>query len=327
MNLRNIRSHAVNSLYVSVELVHVVFTKFNQLKNSKGDITVNKILQILLVLLSSLIIFSCKDNSAGASAPSAPTGIQVSQNSEDAISVSWNAVSGASGYNVYRLNGSSWENVGRTSSTSWTDQSVQVAAWYMYNVTALSSAGESGHSSALSGFRKGWRFDNVSLVSAPLGWELTYDLYAFGYNGSPSVCAIIAVFQNGTSYTIVPGISNDPFGQVCALKTYTPAEIAWEVQHDYLSLARSWWNPSYQNNAQPQSLVLKIYRSSTISSLNDPAFNTSAFFSISWNAVAGEIKPAGITKLSPEDREKLIRGLNNGNNPQKAIFAEGNNRN
>ncbi|RPF35925.1 chitinase [Streptomyces sp. TLI_185] len=79
--------------------------------------------------------------------PSTPSGLSVSGTTSSSVSLSWNAVSGATGYNVYRdgtkvtaVTGASATVTGLTASTS-----------YAFQVTATNSAGESAKSTAVTG--------------------------------------------------------------------------------------------------------------------------------------------------------------------------------
>jgi hypothetical protein len=68
--------------------------------------------------------------------------------------LSWNGVSGASLYRVFRANtaNAAYSLVGTTGSTSYTDASITGAASYYYKVSAVSSGGESPQSGAAFGF-------------------------------------------------------------------------------------------------------------------------------------------------------------------------------
>ncbi|MFF4798388.1 chitinase [Streptomyces sp. NPDC001351] len=79
--------------------------------------------------------------------PSTPGGLSVSGTTSSSVSLSWTAVSGATGYNVYRdgtkvtaVTGASATVTGLTASTS-----------YSFQVTATNSAGESAKSTAVTG--------------------------------------------------------------------------------------------------------------------------------------------------------------------------------
>ncbi|MFI5793228.1 chitinase [Streptomyces sp. NPDC051677] len=79
--------------------------------------------------------------------PSAPAGLTVSGTSSSSVSLSWSAVSNATGYNVYR---------GGTKVTSVTGVSATVSGLtastsYSFQVTATNAAGESAKSTAVTG--------------------------------------------------------------------------------------------------------------------------------------------------------------------------------
>jgi hypothetical protein len=81
----------------------------------------------------------------GGTVPGAPGGLTGTSTSSSA-SLSWSAVSGATGYNVYR-NGT---KVGSPSGTSYTDAGLTASTAYSYQVSASNSAGEGAKSGTLS---------------------------------------------------------------------------------------------------------------------------------------------------------------------------------
>ena len=92
------------------------------------------------------------DSGNSGSSPSAPTGVSAHANSSSSISVSWNSVSGAQYYIVYR--GESYSGpyypVGESNSTSFTDAGVSPYTTYYYKVSAVNSTGESPQSNYTS---------------------------------------------------------------------------------------------------------------------------------------------------------------------------------
>ncbi len=87
--------------------------------------------------------------------PAAPTGLQVTEGTAQ-LSLSWNSVGGAAGYNLYRspVSGGGWVKVNAStlSGTSFVDTGLRNAQVYYYVVTALDSAGnESAYSTQVSG--------------------------------------------------------------------------------------------------------------------------------------------------------------------------------
>ncbi|MFJ4549220.1 chitinase [Streptomyces sp. NPDC088817] len=79
--------------------------------------------------------------------PSAPGGLAVTGTTSSSVSLSWNAVSGATGYNVYR-DGS---KVTAVSGTSATVTGLAAATSYSFQVTATNAAGESARSATVTG--------------------------------------------------------------------------------------------------------------------------------------------------------------------------------
>ncbi|SEE43278.1 PHB depolymerase family esterase [Streptomyces sp. Ag109_O5-10] len=74
----------------------------------------------------------------------APSGLTVTGTTDTGASLSWNSVSGASSYNVYR-NGT---KVGSATGTTYTDTGLSVSTPYSYTVAAVDSSGAVGTSSA-----------------------------------------------------------------------------------------------------------------------------------------------------------------------------------
>ncbi|MFF4030021.1 chitinase [Streptomyces sviceus] len=79
--------------------------------------------------------------------PAAPTGLAVSGTSSSSVSLTWNTVSGATGYNVYR-NGT---KITAVTGTSATVTGLAASTSYSFQVTAVNSAGESAKSGAVTG--------------------------------------------------------------------------------------------------------------------------------------------------------------------------------
>lgn len=89
---------------------------------------------------------------SGAGQPgTAPTGLSVSGTTVTSITLAWNAVANATGYNVYR-NGT---RAGTSASTGFTDSGLIAGTTYSYTVTAIDpAAGESQQSAAMSATTK-----------------------------------------------------------------------------------------------------------------------------------------------------------------------------
>ncbi|MEU9224494.1 glycosyl hydrolase family 18 protein [Streptomyces massasporeus] len=83
----------------------------------------------------------------GPAIPSAPGGLNVSGTTSSSVSLAWNAVSGATGYTVYR----DGTKVTAVSGTSATVTGLAASTSYSFQVTATNGAGESPKSAAVTG--------------------------------------------------------------------------------------------------------------------------------------------------------------------------------
>jgi len=79
--------------------------------------------------------------------PATPTGVSVSSTTSSSVSLAWGAVSGATGYNIYR----DGTKITAVTGTSATVTGLAASTSYSFQVTATNSAGESGKSSAVTG--------------------------------------------------------------------------------------------------------------------------------------------------------------------------------
>ncbi|MFF1637392.1 chitinase [Streptomyces sp. NPDC058251] len=79
--------------------------------------------------------------------PATPAGLAVSSTTSSSVSLSWNTVSGATGYNVYQ----GGTKVQAVTGTSATVSGLAASTSYSFQVTATNSAGESAKSSTVTG--------------------------------------------------------------------------------------------------------------------------------------------------------------------------------
>src|SRR5256885_14365619 len=98
-----------------------------------------------LALVSAVLLVACGSDKKPAQPPAAPTGLAATGGNAQ-ISLTWNAVPGAS-YNVLRGDASGHETQHATSSTaSYTDSSLPASTTYFYVVQAVKDSLTSGNS-------------------------------------------------------------------------------------------------------------------------------------------------------------------------------------
>src|SRR5205823_2001083 len=81
---------------------------------------------------------------SGAVSLNAPTGLSVVATNDTSISLVWNAVSGAGGYNIYRNGG----KVNSSATTTFVDSGLASGTEYRYIVKATGSSGAEGKPSS-----------------------------------------------------------------------------------------------------------------------------------------------------------------------------------
>ncbi len=82
-----------------------------------------------------------------AAIPNGPGNLHTTRITADSVSLAWNAVTGATGYTVYRDDDPVGEDL---TTTSFTDVGLTLNTSYSYYVTATTPAGESGESNTLT---------------------------------------------------------------------------------------------------------------------------------------------------------------------------------
>ncbi|NLV67030.1 MAG: hypothetical protein GXY14_05070, partial [Spirochaetes bacterium] len=83
--------------------------------------------------------------SGGETAPSTPTGLSVGSATISSLTISWNTVTGAESYRVYRSStmGGTYSLVGSPTTNSYTDSGLSESTTYFYYISAVNSYGES----------------------------------------------------------------------------------------------------------------------------------------------------------------------------------------
>jgi poly(hydroxyalkanoate) depolymerase family esterase len=116
----------------------------------------------------------------------APTGLTVGAVTSSSIALSWTAVSGASGYDVYR-NGTQ-VNTSAVTGTGYTDTGLATGTGYSYTVAAVDSTGRIGaQSTAVTGTTSSYtptcyKTDNYDQVATGRAHQTLGEVYANGSN-------------------------------------------------------------------------------------------------------------------------------------------------
>ena len=146
----------------------------------------------------------------GGGALPAPTGVGTSNATASSMTIAWNAVSGASGYNVYR--GGAKVNASTVTGTSYVDTGLAPATTYAWTVTDLDAGGvESAPSTAASGTTAGTAAtclaaSNYAHVQAGRAHQSAGYAYANGSNqnmGLWNVFVTTTLKQTGANYYVI----------------------------------------------------------------------------------------------------------------------------
>jgi hypothetical protein len=153
---------------------------------------------------------------AGGDIPAVPAGLAVTGVTLDSASLSWNAVSGASGYRIYRASSadSAFFQIGsraasQTAEPSYTDYDLMSSLTYYYKVSAVNAVGESALSAAVEGKTSelpvvpaaptGLAVSGVTTASVSLSWNAVAGAASYKVYRAPSAGGTFA--QVGTSET------------------------------------------------------------------------------------------------------------------------------
>jgi fibronectin type 3 domain-containing protein len=146
-----------------------------------------------------------------------PAGLTITGQTQNSISLSWGAVSGAEGYSVTRSGGSGGPSTKTTASTSYTDTGLTPDTTYGYQVTAYkgqiksATVNISGKTIAVAPQKPtGLVVSAVTAGSVSLSWNSTagaasYEVYRINYTSGVSTKIGTALGNYYTDYTVSPG--------------------------------------------------------------------------------------------------------------------------
>ena len=162
--------------------------------------------RVLLILVSAVSLLSCGGSSGGGGGqqvtpPATPTGLAATAGNNQ-VSLTWNASTGATSYNVGRgtASGGPYTTTFSASTASYTDTTAANGTPYYYVVAAVNSAGTSANSSQVSATPSASLAAPTGLAATPgnaqvsLTWNASAG--ATGYNVKRST-------TNGSGYATV----------------------------------------------------------------------------------------------------------------------------
>ncbi|MBS0447015.1 MAG: fibronectin type III domain-containing protein [Proteobacteria bacterium] len=160
--------------------------------------------------LKAMVDHVSSGSGGGGGTLPAPTGVATSNATTSSMTIAWNAVSGATGYDVYRNGGK--VNASPVTATSYTDTGLAPATTYGWTVAAVDANGIDGAmSAAASGTTTGsaavcYTASNYAHTVAGRAHQSLGRAYANGSNqdmGLWNVFVVTTLKQTGTNYYVI----------------------------------------------------------------------------------------------------------------------------
>jgi fibronectin type 3 domain-containing protein len=174
--------------------------------------------------------------------PAAPTGLNATAG-DGQVSLSWSGSTGATSYNVYRWNGSSYSLLQSVSGASFTDSGLTDGSTYWYEVTAVNSGGESGPSNQVSAtLQAAVAYSlNASPSSVATAGTITVNWTAPAGHSTSDWIGLFAVGSSNTSYLDYRYTSGAMSGTVTFTAPATPGSYEFRLlpNNGYASVAVS----------------------------------------------------------------------------------------
>ena len=200
------------------------------------------------------------------------------------IRVSWNAVTGASGYRVYRKTGSSsWTNIGDTTATSFKDSTAKEKTTYTYTVRAKNSSGQIDSGFNKTGVSAAWNSSSAGLVGTPklvsaaaestgirVKWNKVSGANGYRiYRKTTGSWGVVADVGNVDNYLDTGAVS----GTKCTYTVRAMVDGNIRSNYDTKGVSATWTNPIAPGNIAAPKLIAAVAEGNGIR--------------VSWNAVTG----------------------------------------
>jgi len=147
-------------------------------------------LNLVIIAVIGFSMIACDTGGGETDVLSAPAAVTAKADSRSGITITWNAVGGATGYSVYRSSTESgtYTRAGTSTKTSYQDSGLEADTTYYYKVAAYNAAGEGPQSSPPASAKT-----EIALVGA---WSKSGGGTAF------EVTSAGKFIMNGTTYDI-----------------------------------------------------------------------------------------------------------------------------
>ena len=213
--------------------------------------------------------------SGGGQPPAAPTGVAATAASATSITVSWSAVTGATGYIIYGgTSSSSLSQIGTTTTATYTQTGLAGGTTYYYAVAASNASGTSARSTTVSATTQ------AGGPAAPTG-------VAAAAASATSIIVTWTAVTGATSYTIYGGTSSTTLSQIgtATTATYTQTGLTAATTYYYAVTVTT------SSGTSARSTTI----SATTQAASDPAAPTGVLaaaasatsITVTWTAVTG----------------------------------------
>jgi fibronectin type 3 domain-containing protein len=202
--------------------------------------------------------------------PAAPAGASAVALSDSSIQITWNGVSGANNYTVYRAvsSDSAYIATGSSSTTSYTDTGLSTNTGYYYKISAHGDGGESAQSAYIS---------TTTQIAVPTGVSATV-------LSASSIQVMWNAVNGAVSYTVYRSSSSDGVYtsvSISSSTSYTDASLTGGAIY-YYKVSATGPNGEGDQSAYISTGTLPI----TPTGVSATALSASSI-QITWNAVSG----------------------------------------